>query len=71
MGRRWSLLEIKEALGHSSIAITTRYAHLGETALRTAADEMDAAQRGGLVTVPGANLGVAAAVGVAPDRELG
>jgi integrase len=46
-GRRWSLLEIMAALGHSSIAITTRYAHLGETALRTAADEMDAAQANG------------------------
>lgn len=51
-GRRWSLLEIKEALGHSSIAITMRYAHLGETALRAAADEMDAAQRAGAVKVP-------------------
>jgi integrase len=56
-GRRWSLLEIKEALGHSSIAITTRYAHLGETALRAAADEMDAAQRNGVVKLPGAGLG--------------
>lgn len=43
-GRRWSLLEIKEALGHGSISITTRYAHLGETALRMAADETDVAQ---------------------------
>jgi integrase len=51
-GRRWSLLEIMEALGHSSIAITMRYAHLGETALRAAADEMDAAQRAGTVKVP-------------------
>jgi integrase len=51
-GRRWSLHEIKEALGHSSIVITMRYAHLGERAMRAAADEMDAAQRAGAVKVP-------------------
>lgn len=36
-GRRWSLEEVCALLGHSSIAVTQRYAHLGETALRTAA----------------------------------
>jgi integrase len=33
----WRLEEIKELLGHSSITVTQRYAHLGETALKKAA----------------------------------
>lgn len=36
-GRRWSLEEVKELLGHSSIIITQRYAHLAESALSAAA----------------------------------
>lgn len=38
-GRRWSLEEVRELLGHQSVTTTERYAHLGETALRTAARE--------------------------------
>jgi hypothetical protein len=36
-GRRWTLEEVKEHLGHSSITITQRYAHLAESALQVAA----------------------------------
>jgi integrase len=38
-GRRWSLLETSKMLGHSSIKITERYAHLGEDFLTRAAAE--------------------------------
>lgn len=38
-GRKWSLDEIKELLGHSSIVVTQKYAHLGETSLKAAARE--------------------------------
>ena len=39
-GEPWSLEEIKEAAGHSTIIITQRYAHLGETAQRKAAKKV-------------------------------
>jgi integrase len=35
-GRTWTLQEVCEMLGHSSIVVTQRYAHLGETSLRRA-----------------------------------
>jgi integrase len=38
-GRRWTLEEVKEYLGHSSILVTQRYAHLGQTALKKAVRE--------------------------------
>ena len=38
-GRRWTLEEIRDLLGHSSITLTQMYAHLGETALKDAARE--------------------------------
>lgn len=38
-GRRWTLEEIRDLLGHSSITVTQRYAHLADTALKTAARE--------------------------------
>lgn len=49
-GRRWTLEEVRALLGHSTIAMTERYAHLGETALRAAARgtpgvQADGAQR--------------------------
>jgi integrase len=36
-GRTWSLEEVKEHLGHSSITITQRYAHLADSAIAAAA----------------------------------
>ena len=36
-GRRWSLQEVKELLGHTTIDITQRYAHLAPDALEEAA----------------------------------
>jgi integrase len=42
-GRRWSLEEVKEVLGHTSITITQRYAHLAPGAIDEAASETRAA----------------------------
>lgn len=50
-GRKWSLEEIKELMGHSSIIITQRYAHLGDTSLKSAARETAGAGYA-LVTTP-------------------
>lgn len=36
-GRRWTLEEVRSLLGHLSVVTSARYAHLGETALKTAA----------------------------------
>jgi integrase len=44
-GRRWSLEEIRDFMGHSSVTMTEKYAHLGVTALREAAAETSAAVR--------------------------
>jgi integrase len=38
-GRRWTLEEVRPFLGHSSILITQRYAHIGDEALHAAAAE--------------------------------
>lgn len=38
-GRPWTLIEVRDMLGHSSVTITERYAHLAETALQRAAKE--------------------------------
>jgi integrase len=38
-GRVWSLLEVRDMLGHQSITTTERYAHLASTALKKAATE--------------------------------
>lgn len=38
-GRAWSLEEIREVLGHTTITITQRYAHLAASAVQRAADE--------------------------------
>lgn len=41
LGRRWTLEEIQPLMGHSSITITQRYAHVGEDALKRAARETE------------------------------
>jgi integrase len=43
-GRSWSLEEVREVLGHTSIAVTQRYAHLGESAVARAARETPGGQ---------------------------
>jgi integrase len=47
-GEPWSLQEVREMLGHSSVTVTERYAHLGDTALKSAARKV-APMGGGLV----------------------
>lgn len=43
-GRKWPLQEIQKVMGHSSVTITERYAHLGEDVIDTAVQEtIDAA----------------------------
>jgi integrase len=37
--RRWSLEEVQPLMGHSSIVITQRYAHLGRNAIKRAVEE--------------------------------
>jgi hypothetical protein len=36
-GRRWSMIEVRDMLGHRSVTTTERYAHLSESALQQAA----------------------------------
>lgn len=38
-GRRWALEEVRDLLGHSSVTVTERYAHMGGTAVESAAAE--------------------------------
>lgn len=42
-GRPWRLEEVQVVMGHSSFAVTQRYAHMGEDAIRKAARETAAA----------------------------
>lgn len=44
-GEPWTMAEVKEMLGHSAVAVTERYAHLAETALKNATRKIG----GGLV----------------------
>jgi integrase len=64
-GRAWSLHEVKELLGHTTIDLTQRYAHLCPQALAVAASETQGGQVT-LVTVP-AQIG-AATVPVLPEK---
>lgn len=41
-GRRWSLEEVRQMLGHSSVQMTERYAHFADDFLRSAAKEAEA-----------------------------
>jgi integrase len=36
-GRAWTLIEVRDLMGHHSVKMTERYAHLGDTALKAAA----------------------------------
>lgn len=49
-GRSWSLEEVREVLGHTSIAVTQRYAHLGASAVARAARETPGASATALAT---------------------
>ncbi|MEO8799017.1 MAG: site-specific integrase [Polyangiaceae bacterium] len=54
-GRKWSLEEVRGYLGHSSVKVTERYAHLAESVLDGVAAESEAAfqaRRLELVTTP-------------------
>jgi integrase len=42
-GRAWRLDEVRDLLGHSSVTVTERYAHLAPSALAKAAADTDAA----------------------------
>lgn len=39
LGRRWSIEEVQRVMGHSSITVTQRYAHMGEDIIAKAAAE--------------------------------
>jgi integrase len=55
-GRPWSLYEVKEVAGHSSIQVTQRYAHLSAEGVHKAAREMrDGWAAGGEVHLPSAS----------------
>ncbi len=71
-GRDWSLEEVQEQLGHSSIGVTQRYAHKDGTRVRRAAQEMNAAGYA-LVTTGGPTPSSVAAItnDVEESRESG
>lgn len=62
-GEPWSLEEVKEMLGHSSITVTQRYAHLGETAMKRAVKKIG----GGLVD--GGGQSPSSLCGISNDSE--
>ena len=47
-GRAWTLIEVRDFLGHVSVTTTERYAHLADTALKSAARETQAGSSNGL-----------------------
>lgn len=62
-GRAWALIEVRDLLGHHSVKMTERYAHLGPTALRAAADGTDG---GAALVSPRAVHAEAQALEIAP-----
>ncbi len=57
-GRRWSLEEVRQMLGHSSVLVTERYAHFAESVLDQAARQTGMTQRSeGTAKDPGATDG--------------
>jgi hypothetical protein len=52
LGRQWSMQEVQVLMGHSSIMVTQRYAHLGEDAIAIAVRETVEAQAKPAPTVP-------------------
>jgi integrase len=44
-GRRWSLEEVRQMLGHSSVLVTEKYAHFAESVLDQAASQTEATRR--------------------------
>ena len=65
-GRRWSLQEVKEMLGHTSITITQRYAHLAGSASEEAARATSGGGLAGLVGSGGAGSGLGHALLLTP-----
>lgn len=55
-GRKWPLPEIQKVMGHSSVTITERYAHLGEDVIAAAVREtIQAAAAAEVIEVPAIN----------------
>lgn len=51
-GRRWTLIEVRDMLGHRSVTTTERYAHLAGTALQEAALATDWPNVADIPTIP-------------------
>lgn len=64
-GRKWPLPEIQKLMGHSSVTITERYAHLGEDVIAAAVRETIAAAS--VIEVPAINEVVE--IGTTPSRD--
>jgi hypothetical protein len=66
-GRRWSLEEVREMLGHSSVLVTERYAHFAESAIDSAARQTRCSE--GTTKVPRTDFGGASPSSVAAIRS--
>jgi integrase len=66
-GDAWTLAEVSAQLNHSSIAVTGRYAHLGDTALKAAAKKVGAV---GGALVSGASVGDPGIAAIRNDFNL-